>query len=107
MGYARVPNGTGSFTIQGQTFGVNNNNVSVAEIEIPVTLSLYPNPASGTVNIQSKDVQQRPIIIRNMIGQVIQELPYAEFTTTEIASYADGVYIVQCGNAIKKLVVRH
>lgn len=107
MGLARRPNGTGSFVIQGQTFSANNDNVSVAEVEPPVTLSLYPNPASQTVNILSKDSKERPIFIRNMIGQLIQELPYAEFITAETATMADGVYIVQCGNAVKKLVVKH
>jgi hypothetical protein len=107
LGYARRPNGTGTFAIQGHTFAANNDNVSVMEIEIPATLSLYPNPASGTVTIQSKDMRERPIIIRNMIGQVIEELPYSEFTTADVSTFADGMYLVQCGNAVKKMVVKH
>jgi hypothetical protein len=107
LAYARRPNGTGNFTIQGQTFAANNDNVSIAEIEIPATLSLYPNPATATVTIQSKDVRERPILIRNMIGQLIQELPYADFTTADVSTMADGMYLVQCGNAVKKMVVKH
>ena len=107
LAYARRPNGTGAFSIQGQTFATNNDNVSIAEIEIPATLSLYPNPATATVTIQSKDVRERPILIRNMVGQLIQELPYADFTTADVSTMSDGMYLVQCGNAVKKMVVKH
>jgi spore coat protein CotH len=107
LAYARRPNGIGSFAIQGQTFAANNDNVNIAEIEIPATLSLYPNPATATVTIQSKDVRERPIFIRNMIGQLIQELPYADFTTADVSTMSDGMYLVQCGNAVKKMVVKH
>lgn len=107
MGYARMPNGTGSFVIQGPTFNANNNTVGVNEIEQPVTLSLYPNPASGTVNIQSKDKQELNVIIRNLMGQTIVELPYSEFITIDVSTYSNGMYLVQCGNAVKKLVIKN
>jgi hypothetical protein len=106
-GYARVPNGTGSFMIQAPTFSANNNTAGFETVEVPTTINLYPNPTSSTVNIQSIDTRRRPIIIRNMLGQIMEEITYNEFITTDVSNYAEGIYLVQCGSTVKKLVVRH
>jgi hypothetical protein len=106
MGYARVPNGTGSFLIQLPTFAANNNTAGGNEMDAPVTLSVYPNPSSGIVTIQSKDSKRRPVIIRNLLGQNMLEMNYAEVLTADVSNWSEGIYLVQCGSAVRKLVVK-
>lgn len=106
MGFARVPNGTGSFIIQSPTFAANNNTAGVNEMDAPVTLSVYPNPSSGILTIQSKDQKRRPVIIRNLLGQNMLEMNYAEVLTADVSNWSEGIYLVQCGSAVRKLVVR-
>jgi hypothetical protein len=106
MGYARVPNGTGTFVIQSPTYAANNNTVGITEIDAPVTLSVYPNPSSGTVTIQSRDPKRRPVIIRNLLGQNMLEMNYAENLTADVSNWSEGIYLVQCGTAVRKMVVK-
>ena len=51
QGFARMPNGTGDFVIQGPTFGYNNEGMSVADpVQLrPFDLKLYPNPTHSSV----------------------------------------------------------
>ena len=108
QGLARVPNGTGSFTIQGPTFAANNNSVGINEIvNAPVQLSLYPNPASGLVQIQLSDIQERELEIYNTMGQHIEQRPYTTFYAISTDNWPAGIYYVRCGEAVKKLVIRH
>lgn len=108
QGYARVPNGTGSFVIQGPTFSANNNSVGVEEVvSQPVQLSVYPNPASGVVQIQLFDDQQRVLEIYNSIGQKTEQLSYTTFFSLSTETWPAGIYYVRCGEATKKLAIRH
>ncbi|MFN8154061.1 MAG: CotH kinase family protein [Bacteroidia bacterium] len=109
MGYARVPNGTGSFVIQGPTFSANNNTVGIDEISnsLPAQISLYPNPASEQVQIQLFDVQERDLEIFNAMGQNIERKSYSSFYNLTTFDWPAGVYYVRCGEAVKKLVIRH
>ncbi|MBK7966492.1 MAG: lamin tail domain-containing protein [Bacteroidetes bacterium] len=107
-GYARVPNGTGAFVIQGHTFSANNNSVGVEEnLSIPVQLSLYPNPTSSTVQIQVADDEQRDIEIYNAVGQKVDRLGYTTFLSINTEQWPAGIYYVRVGEAAKKLIVRH
>lgn len=108
LGFARVPNGTGSFIIQGPTFAANNNSVGIAEENsLPVQLTLYPNPTSDLVQIQVSDDEQRDIEIYNTVGQKIDRLNYTTFLSVSTSSWPAGIYYVRVGEAAKKLIVRH
>jgi hypothetical protein len=107
-GYARVPNGTGAFIIQGHTFSANNNSVGIDEnVSVPVQLSLYPNPTSSSVQIQVTDDEQRDIEIFNAVGQKIDRLGYTTFLSISTEAWPAGIYYVRVGEAAKKLIVRH
>lgn len=107
-GYARVPNGTGAFIIQGHTFSANNNSVGVEEnVSVPVQLSLYPNPTSSSVQIQVADDEQRDIEIYNAVGQKMDRIGYTTFLNISTESWPAGIYYVRVGEAAKKLIVRH
>jgi spore coat protein CotH len=109
QGYARVPNGTGNFVIQGPTFSANNNSVGINEIsnDIPAQISLYPNPATDLVQIQLLDDNQRDLEIYNAFGQQIERKGYTSFYSISTSDWAAGVYYVRCGESVKKLVIRH
>jgi hypothetical protein len=108
QGYARVPNGTGSFVTQGPTFSANNNSVGIEEINaVEGELAVYPNPASDMVNIQLFDGAQRDLEIYNAIGSLCSRQGYAPYFTLSTSEWPAGIYFVRCGEMVKKLVVRH
>jgi len=47
--YARVPNGTGPFTVQGPTFSANNETVGIAEARPPALVGPNPAPAGSWI----------------------------------------------------------
>jgi hypothetical protein len=109
IGLARVPNGTGPFINQTATFAANNTiNTSVIEtVAQPVLLSVFPNPASGTVQVQVNDEMQRDLEIYNTVGQLIDRKTYEPYYVLNCESWAAGIYHLRCGEAVKKLVIRH
>lgn len=109
MGYARVPNGTGNFVIQSPTFSANNNSVGLNEevLSQPVQLSVYPNPAGDQVQIQVSDSEERDLEVYNTVGELIERRSYSGFYHVTTETWAAGVYYVRCGEAVKKLIIRH
>ncbi len=63
--YSRMPNGTGSFVIQGATFGFNNNETNVPASEVNSidgntaynNIQLYPNPVSDILYVNTNGVE--------------------------------------------------
>lgn len=107
LGYARMPNGTGPFVMQLPTFGVNNNLTSLDDIAEPAPLlSLYPNPVEGNLYIAVKDVKRQDIEVKNILGQEILKVPYSENLILDTSTWKDGMYLVQCGSAVKRVIVK-
>ena len=119
-GYARVPNGTGAFKIQWQTFNANNSPVAIdttedttttgiIELKNKVVMNLYPNPTNGKLHIllSGGDDNGTKVAITNMLGQPVEELNYEEHIIVSTDGWADGVYLVRYGNITKRLVVQH
>ena len=109
LSYARVPNGTGPFVIQAHTFGANNNNtVSLNDnVSRQVQLTVYPNPASESVQIQAGDDIRRELEVYDATGRMIERRSFAQFMTLNTLEWPSGVYYLRCGSAARKLVVRH
>ena len=109
-GYARVPNGTGNFVIQNPTFNANNNNATSADeaTEAATAFSISPNPASNLVHVQLENPASSflPVQIRDIQGRVLaQQVPSSNPLTVSTADWAPGIYLVQYGPTVKKLVV--
>ena len=67
---ARIPNGTGEFVFQTQTFGVNNEwSTAVADEVVALNVSLYPVPVSNYLNINVKDTDVYQYMINDIAGQ--------------------------------------
>lgn len=107
MGYARVPNGTGSFAIQGPTFNANNSPLSTVNFnQQNQEFTLYPNPTSSTVNIViSNLIGNEKIRIYNQLGQLVHENEANEQTSINVSSLSVGTYIVNYGTISKKLII--
>jgi spore coat protein CotH len=109
MGYARVPNGTGSFVIQAPTFNGNNQvPLGTADFEIAKSeFIIYPNPASTSFNLNfSEDLIGKNINIYNYLGQLMYETKAATQMEINTSGYASGVYFVKCDHVTKKLIIR-
>jgi len=65
--------------------------------------SIYPNPTTGKVNIQSTTVENEPMKLYNLYGQLLQTLP-AGNTEVDLSGYAKGTYFLRIGSHSVKLV---
>jgi len=110
MGFARVPNGTGSFVIQDATYNANNN-WSTAVDEMPVSdFSIYPNPTNQWAVISGQWAAQENLQLKifNTLGQEVHsEIPVTSNLKLQISNWASGIYFVRYGTVTKKLVVEH
>ncbi len=106
-GYARVPNGTGSFFIQNPTFGANNEGVSATTAPYEVTdMHVYPNPAKQRVVVALKgDFQSNKLLIYNVMGQVVTQLDPKPYQEIDLSLWPSGLYFLQCGSLVKRLTV--
>ncbi|NHM06906.1 T9SS type A sorting domain-containing protein [Flavobacterium sp. CYK-4] len=104
MGYARVPNGTGSFVIQSPTFNVNNELLSVSSAEFKKNLSVFPNPTNGSLNLQNKYPIEK-LELYNLQGQLLFTNEYSgqNQIALDLSSYSKGVYmlVVNKNNTLK------
>ncbi|WP_432671310.1 CotH kinase family protein [Flavobacterium sp. SM2513] len=102
MGYARVPNGTGSFVIQAPTFNINNEtNLSVGQFEsFKSNLKVYPNPTANIVNIANDAFPIGNITVVNLQGQTLFNKVYNNESKVaiDLSNYANGVYLIQVNN---------
>lgn len=63
VAYARVPNGTGPFTLQNATFGAANTTIS-SSYDLAIArpgIWLYPNPADRALTVQMTRYPEEPI----------------------------------------------
>ncbi len=82
--------------------------VGVGEISGPVTyMSLFPNPASSSVEIEVDNNSEQEVLILNSIGQEVYKEKFIRMTTINVLQLPSGLYFVQCGRLNKKLVVQH
>jgi hypothetical protein len=70
---------------------VTNTNTSSIDEEVPFEISLYPNPTSGLVNIQSSVPVD--IVVYNVIGEVISSAKNAK--QFDLSDQPSGIYMVQ------------
>lgn len=72
------------------------------DIDKPIDITLYPNPANEIVNF-STTIENLSII--NIFGQVV--LQAKNITNISTESLKDGLYIIQADNRIYKLIIKH
>lgn len=80
-------------------------------IQDAATLSIFPNPASSVVHLQSDNSKIQQLQVLNMAGQLVLNQNVEDSRTTfSVADFVSGVYILQVqtdkGIFNKKIVVR-
>jgi hypothetical protein len=70
-------------------------------------MSLFPNPATSSVEIEVDKNSEQQLTIINSIGQQVHREMFVRSTSVDLHALPDGLYFVQCGNINKKLVVQH
>lgn len=110
MGFARRPNGTGSFVIQTPTFNANNNTGISANEELFTEndVQIFPNPADteGGVTVRLNLEKEANLLVFNMLGETIFKGKIFQQTQLNTQHWSSGVYIVRIGNISKKLIVK-
>jgi hypothetical protein len=107
MGYARMPNGTGPFVIQGPTYAQNNNNVGITEVSGTSALRLFPNPASTAIMLLLDGNGAQDVTISDATGQIVWTGKVHAHAKVDVGSWAPGSYIVRTTtNAVRFMVVR-
>jgi hypothetical protein len=103
---ARIPNGTGNWFIGDHTFNKNNEtSTSVTENETASGIRLYPNPASGIVNVENNSTNATLATIYNSLGVKIKDLVLPAMSTTLISDLPSGLCFLTDGHKTIKLIV--
>ncbi len=103
VAYARVPNGTGTFIHQGETYNANNQITSsvIDSKNNHKKLRVYPNPSNNRIYILGAKGE---LSIHNLIGQEV----FSDYINTtisiDISSWQAGVYFVKTNNKTVKII---
>lgn len=75
------------------------------ESEFTNAISVYPNPASETINIVTDNAQT--ITITNLVGQIVKEISVAnEIETIDISNLNAGIYFAKLSKANETAVLK-
>lgn len=79
------------------------------EEEVPVTLTyqdkIYPNPAIGVINIETKDADTKSIKIISVTGKIVFEMQTSQqLTKVDASNFATGIYVIEVKNKVKIII---
>jgi PKD repeat protein len=83
-------------------------NVGMEEKDISSKIKLFPNPASGELNIAFEEIANGKLKILNTLGQVIyeNEVNMAESRSINITNWSKGVYLLQWQTATENTLYK-
>ena len=106
QGYARVPDGTGSFVIQKSTINASNNLTTPVLDLAQIGLKIYPNPAQNQVNIEAEgEIEGEILTIYNAQGRLIARQILQQKTIVNTNSWPNGTYLLRIGAVVRKLII--
>ena len=102
VAYARVPNGTGTFIHQGETYEANNQNISgITNMNISSKMRVYPNPSNNRIYILGADGD---LSIHNLIGQEVFSDYVDNTISVDISNWNAGVYFIKSNQKVIKII---
>ncbi|MFZ4426878.1 MAG: CotH kinase family protein [Saprospiraceae bacterium] len=107
-GYARVPDGAGSFRIQSPTFGASNELATalVRPHPLPGALEIYPNPTSSRFVVKVPGARtDRLLEVFDSGGSAVLRRQALEENILDTTSWPAGLYFIRCGNAAGRVIV--
>lgn len=107
MGYARVPNGVGSFIIKVPTFNASNGNLSISEEPLFSNLKIYPNPADDLLIVRFiRPAAFTRVEISDACGKIIYRKDIMDETSINVSSWPAGCYLLHSGAVRQKIMIR-
>jgi hypothetical protein len=107
ISYGRYPNGTGPFIAMNTSYNSYNIDfpLAIQYVSKEEILNLYPNPTQDelTVNFDGK----KQIQVNNLFGQKILSTTAKNTLNINTSQWTNGIYILKCGNSVRKFVVSH
>lgn len=106
MGYARVPNGTGAFTIQNPTFNTNNDNATgIKESEL-IPLEIYPNPTNDYFRINLPENTTAELLeVYDLMGNLVYQEQLQKANIISVYDWSAGTYILRTSSGrVAKLI---
>ncbi|MDF1697695.1 MAG: CotH kinase family protein [Saprospiraceae bacterium] len=105
ISYGRFPNGTGSFITMNPTFGTENLGLSSVSEEVKNELTLYPNPVTDYIIIQSADDEVVSIEILDSTGKMSSTYSFSRQLNVDVSSWNPGLYIVKSSKGVHRFIV--
>jgi hypothetical protein len=107
MSLARIPNGTGEFSIQHATFDQNNDGSTATQvIHNDQNWSIHPNPARQEIifSHKNKDPLSTTAGIFDMTGRQCYSGEITTGATLDISGLAPGLYVVRIDGQLIKMI---
>ncbi len=104
---ARVPNGTGDFVNQGETFATNNDNApSGISLVKDSSFIIYPNPAKDQIRILNGNPSgDSNFTVYNSIGQELLSGSLNAETLINTNELSTGIYFLKVGFQTQRFVI--
>jgi hypothetical protein len=114
---ARIPNGTGNFVMQDQTFNGHNEtpNATIAQ-ELDGDIRIFPNPAEGVFFVDLSRVEvfgEKMMVLRNYLGQLVKIVENAgtDLVTVQMENVGTGFFTVEIvfedgSSVVRKILVK-
>lgn len=104
---ARCPDGTGGFTPSSTpSYNTSNCFVGINEINMQnISLTIFPNPASDEITITSSADTALPVVLLNVMGDVILEGELDKSLKINTSALSQGIYLVKVSNKTLKIII--
>ena len=104
--YARIPNGTGPWTVTFPTFSTSNDNPLDIEDAVLSAPSLFPTPSTGLVSIEMPEHGEHILIVRSIEGREILAERFVGRTFVEdFSDLSPGIYLFTIdGHTLKAII---
>ncbi|MDQ3101687.1 MAG: CotH kinase family protein, partial [Bacteroidota bacterium] len=103
IAYARRPNGTGPFEYQDPTFNINNDFLSVPEIDGFSKIRVFPNPAKDLLMLESEEALD--ITIHDATMRQVYSTRIRGRSVIDLSKWSAGSYFIRHSGGLQKLVV--
>ncbi|NND61597.1 MAG: choice-of-anchor B family protein [Flavobacteriaceae bacterium] len=93
----------------GGFFLVKASSLGTSESELAQNLSIYPNPASTTLTVETNEIQISEITLIDVVGKVLLSEENLDVTqkTLDISSLSKGIYFVNVNNDTTKKIIKN
>jgi spore coat protein CotH len=96
---ARLPNATGPFITQAQSFQKHNNLITFIDESVSNAINVYPNPSKDMLHINANNELIEQIAVYNLSGVLIKTTePMVNTTGLDVSDLDNGMYLITINN---------